>query len=380
MTTDAGLMLIGVGGGGCRMAAMAFATHGEGLRAMGIDTDAVANRCISGLRCLLLGAARLDGQGTGGDVIKGRLAVQDDIENVRRELDGVRTVVLVTCLGGGTGAGATPELLKIFRDMGIVTLCFVTRPFGFEGAVRHQSAERCLPMFEENADTLVVVPLDELHAQTGQAQAVEANEAAIRILAVGLTLLWRVLLSPGFVQLDPARLRSMLLHGKTARFSMASADGGERAIQVVTGLCQSPLLRSGGALGNAHALALGVMAGHDLRLTELGIIMERVRAACHRDCHIEMGTVLDARFEGRIELVALAFDSWVTSADVRPAETVSVDVTSGLNGEAVSRKSKTGKNSKLGRSGRFRGVEPTLYGGEILDTPTYQRRNIVLER
>jgi cell division protein FtsZ len=329
----------------------------------------------------LLGAARLDGQGTGGDVIKGRLAAQDDIENVRREVEGVRTVVIITCLGGGTGAGVTPELLKVFRDMGIVTLCFVTRPFGFEGGVRRQSAERCLPMFEENADTLVVVPLDELHAQTGKTNVVAANEAAARILSDGLTLLWRVLLTPGFVRLDTARLRGMLLRGGAARFGMAAATGDDRATQVVAALGQAPLLRSGEALGSARTLALGVLAGSDLRLAELGTVMERVQAACRRDCQIEMGTVLDARFDGQIELVALTFENCLTPDEVRPAEAMPVDVSGVLGSvEAAGRKGKAAKVSKLGRSGRFRGVEPTLHGGEVLDTPTYQRRNIVLER
>jgi cell division protein FtsZ len=291
--------------------------------------------------------------------------------------------VIVTCLGGGTGAGVTPELLKVFRDMGIVTLCFVTRPFGFEGAVRRQAAERCLPMFEENADTLVVVPLDELHSQTtAETPLLEANEAAARILAGGMTLLWRVLLTPGFVRLDQARLRGMLLRGKTARFGVATASGDGRAARAVEALCQSSMLRNGEALGNARALALGVLAGSDLRLTELGTIMERVQAVSLRDCHVEMGTVLDERFAGRIELVALAFENWVTPEEAAPpAEAaVPVEMAGGLNGEAVGRKGKPGKVSKLGRSGRFRGVEPTLHGGEVLDTPTYQRRNIVLER
>jgi len=288
--------------------------------------------------------------------------------------------VIVACLGGGTGAGATPELLRIFRDMGIVTLCFVTRPFGFEDAVRRQSAERCLPMFEGNADTLVVVPLDELHAQTGIERVAAANEAAARLLGEGLTLLWRILLTPGFVRLDPNRLRAMLLRGKTARLGLAAATGADRAGQLVARLRQAPLLR-GEALGNARAMALGVLAGADLRLAELDILMQQVQAACKRDCHIEMGTVLDARFEGRIELVALVFENWVSSEDAAPQDGVPAEAADVLSEGALGVRGKTARSSKLRRNpGRFRGVEPTVHAGESLDIPTYCRRKIALER
>jgi hypothetical protein len=177
------------------------------------------------------------------------------------------------------------------------------------------------------------------------------------------------------------RLRELLLRGRTARFSAAAATGEARAVQAAEALCRSPLLRGGDLLGGVRAIALGVLAGADLRLTELNTIMDRIQGACRRDCRIEMGTVLDGEFDGRIELVALFFEN-CTLPEEPGADAALVDMADVLADGGSNGKTKGGdKGSKLRRSpGRFRGVEPTLHAGEVLDTPTYLRRKIVLER
>lgn len=386
------LLLLGVGGGGCRLAASVQAFYGSGMRVLGVDTDALSNRTAAagGMTCLLLGGSRLAGHGTGGDAIQGRLAAQDDIQNLVPHLQGVRTVVLTACLGAGTGGGATPEIVKALHDMGIATVCFVTRPFAFEGDARRKAADRVLPMIEENADSLVVVPLDDLFCDAGDGLLDEAIRVSERLIAAGITLLWRLLTKPGFIRLDAERLHTLVLRGGNARFGFGAAEGAERAVQAVDALRACKLLRSGDAVSKANALLLGILAGRDLRLAEVGDIMGKVRSACKSDCQIEMGTVLDPQYDGRIELVALAFESWTAAIaaqqpeahkDVSPAQ--EPPVAEAFPIQPGSRKGKA-KGSKLsfGATGRgkFQNVEPTLYKGEDLDVPTFIRRGITLER
>jgi len=375
MSSDTtGLMLVGIGGGGCRMAAAARLAHGEGLEAIGFDTDEAAIHGVSGVRCHLIGATRLNKQGAGGVHSNGRLAAQDDLANILAQLKDARVVVLVTCLGGGTGGGATPVILKALRAEGKVTLCFATLPFSFEGSDRRQIAERDRPFLEQGADTLVLAPLDDLYAGLEQTPLAEASRQADAMLASGIGLLWRLLLTPGYIGFDPARLQNMLVSAGTARFGVGSARGEGRAEAVVAALGCTPLLRRGEALAGARALALGILAGADLRLAEIGAIMERIQTVCRKDVHIEMGVVLDPCFDGQVELVALAFEQWVPSE-----RRAGVAAGGEYGGDLLGKDGKNDGKLQVG-SGKFRGVEKTVIKGEDLDIPTYQRLHIRLER
>jgi cell division protein FtsZ len=377
-----GLVLVGVGGGGCCFAAAALAEHGDGMEAVGFDTDEVSLRSLGGgLRGHLIGATRLNKQGSGGVHSNGRLAAQDDLSNILAHTKDARVVVVVTCLGGGTGGGATPVILKALRAEGKVTLCFAMIPFAFEGADRRRAAERDRPFLEQVADTLVLVPLDDLFAGCEQLALPEAGRQAASILSGGLCLLWRLLRTPGYIRFDEARLQNMLFNAGKACFGHASASGVERAVAVTTALCQSPLLRGGEWLAGARALALGILAGPDLRLEEIGVIMNRLRDVCHKKdahakdgVHIEMGVVLDSRFDGRIELVVLAFEAWT------PAEQRQESAASGKEDLGRLLGKQGSKDARLMGRGKFSDVEKTVYKGEDLDIPTYQRLHIRLER
>ncbi|MEI7899434.1 MAG: hypothetical protein WCK89_04225 [bacterium] len=386
---QSGLLLLGVGGGGCRLAASVLSTYGSGLRVLGVDTDALSNReaAAGGMTCLLFGGALLAGHGTGGDAIKGRMVAQEDMQNLLPHLQGVRTVVVLACLGAGTGGGVTPDIIKALHNMGLATLCFVTLPFAFEGETRRKAAERVLPMIEENADSMVVVPLDELFHDTGEGLLADAIQMAGAAVAAGITLLWRLLSKPGFICLDGERLHALVLKGGSARFGFSSAEGPGRAEQVVAELRACRLLRSGDALAKANALLAGILAGSDLRLAEVGEVMGALRGVCKSDCMIEMGTVLDAGYDGRIELVVLAFESWTAAVKLEPHRDASPvlepPVQDAFPIQPGSKKSRA-KGSKLSLNasgrGKFQNVEPTIHDGQDLDVPTFLRRGITLER
>ncbi len=398
MDTDNSMLLLGVGGGGCRLVQEAGKLYGPGMRVVCVDTDSATSRngMPEGQKFLLIGGSRLSGHGAGGDAVRGRLAAQDDRKELAALLDGVRTVVLITCLGGGTGGGAAAEIAHELYSNGVTVLCFALLPFSFEGEARNTSAVQLLPLLESNTASLVRVPQDSLFADAGAERMDELLERSNGIIAAGVSMLWRSVNSPGFIALDPQRMHDMISIGGNARFGFSVSDAEDRAEVAVRELLECNLLEKGSAIRKSQAVMLGIMAGGDLRLAEIGSIMKSLRAVCPPNCRIELGTVLDSRFDGRIELVALAFEPWRESGTKSAAAHKSAETGStGPGGEpppvavapplsSVRRTPKSrGGNSKLNvvvGKGRFQHVEATIYNGQDLDVPTYSRRGIILER
>lgn len=395
------ILLLGIGGGGCRLAIEVRKQYGEDIRVICVDTDAMTSRMepVSGVTSLLLGGSRLAGAGTGGDPVQGRLAAQDDIKNLLDHLQGVRTVVILSCLGGGTGGGSTAEIVKQLHDSGLTTFCFITRPFSFEGNERQQTANRILPIIEENADSLVTISQDDLYSDVGDVKLSEATRCADHVLVQGITLIWRLLTSPGFIRMDPEKLHRMIIHGGNARMGFASASGENREKACLQGLKDSALLKKEDVLKKANALLVGILAGSDLRLVEIGNIMSGLRSICTSVRMMDMGTVLDDRFNGQIDLILLAFERWNVLVENEPiVDNSTPELVQGQTTDtpdsneappvvdhvpihSIPRKGKS-KMSKLTPSvnGKFWNAPPTLENGQDLDVPTYLRRRITLER
>ncbi len=377
------MLLVGVGGGGCRFASAAALRFGPGVQAIGFDTDAVTSRSITGMRCMLIGASRCDGCGTGGDAVKGNAAATDDTDAIRAAVSGARVAVVVTALGGGVGTGATPQVLSIIKSLGIASLCVATLPFEFEGRERGAVAQRALPILDENADALVAMKLDDLYAPDRNAPVQQAMSAAEGRLGDALTLLWSLVLNPGYISLGPAKLISLL--GQSAgrcRFAVASAEGPERAAECVGSLCRSPMLGAAPSLDGVQAILVGVIAGSDLRLAELSDVSGRLRSALPAACSFNFSTVLDERHAGSLKLVALFFDS-MRATDSAGQETAADELAPSGEDQRHHRR-RPRPDSKLARGAssrnRFNGVEGTIVNGEDLDVPTYLRRRITLDR
>lgn len=388
------LLLMGVGGGGCALIRSIVAQANVAIKTLGVDTDASSRNetRFDHFDFLLIGGARFSGHGTGGDAVNGRLAVQDDFKNLDPYLEGIRMVVVVTALGAGTGSGATPEILKYCHERGITTLCFATRPFEFEGPSRAAAALRSVALLEGSADTLVTVLLDDLHRQSESDNLQLSQAKALKILGAGISLMWRMLCMPGYINLDVERLRSMVVGGKNARLGFAhSSNGFERIPQIVEQFKGCKLLHdSSGRLAAAEALLVGIVAGDDLRLSEIAVLMNAIQKLFPKSTRVEMGTVQDSLFNGGVEVVLFAFDKVLRPpAGVGPvvgASTLQPPVADNLPTALAPRRP---KNKAKGRSklafgqtgrGRFQNSEPTIYGGVDLDDPTYIRYGINIEK
>ena len=369
MSANSSMLLIGIGTAGARIARGVSRAYGEDLRFTIADTDASSGE--GGGDFTLLGGDRLSGRGSGGDIVAARLAAEDSVQSLDSRLEGVRLAVIATCLGGGTGGGATLETLRRLSSLGIPAIVFATTPFLFEGEDRQRNARGVMSMIEDAANATFFLPLDKLVA--GEDNMESAMRRAIDTVAGGITLFWRLVEKPGYIKLDADRLRHLLSSAGRGRFSIVSTQGSNRATEAVEKLVSSELLATTSA--PAQAILCGVLAGEDLRLSELGVVADGVRKAFGDHASFALGTVNDeSTFCGRLAVVVMVFES--KGAD---AEEQGESATSG--GRRRKRGSRSGGSLGVGPSGRgrFNNAEPTTWHGEDLDVPTFIRHGINLD-
>ena len=360
------MLLVGIGGAGCAMTRGVTRAFGDGLRYVLADTDAKTGE--AGGPFILIGGDRLSGRGAGGDVVAARLAAEDSVQSLDESLEGVRLAIVLTALGGGTGGGATLEVVKHLSARGIPTCVFATTPFAFEGETRQRNARGMMTMIEEAASASFFTPLDKLVGDA-ESDMAGAMRRAVDTLASGITLFWRLVEKPGYIRLDAERVRHLVASCGRGRFAYVSAQGENRAASIVDALRRSPILASGS--GPVTSILCGVLAGDDLRLAEVGTISNGLREAYGaRASSFELATVNDEEtFSGRICVAAMLFESPRREAD------------DSKNGETVKRRRR--QRAILGTGptgrGRFNNSEPTIWNGEDLDVPTFLRKNISLE-
>ena len=223
-----------------------------------------------------------------------------------------------------------------------------------------------MAMIEEEANASFFLPLDKLVGEADNMD--EALRRAIDTLASAVTLFWRLVEKPGYLRLDVERIRHLLSRAGRGRFATVTVQGSDRAAQAVDLLVRAPILTAGS--GAIRAILCGVLAGEDLRLSEVGRIADGVRTAFGERCAFELATVNDeATFTGRISVVVMLFEANGKEDDE-------------AKGGAV-RGNRKRKHAILGTGptgrGRFNNAEPTVWHGEDLDVPTFLRQNVNLD-
>lgn len=359
-----GAILVGVGRAGCAAAAKISAAFAGRARTLLVDTDARSGTANPGCPFLLVGGNRIGGAGAGGDMQLARIAAAESAHDFDARIASARTVVLVCGAAGGTGGGATVSLLERLRKNGAVSVVFALEPFSFEGPQAASNAMRTSAGIAKHADAYVQIPLDALVGCAGADNMAEAFDRGVEALAAGATLFWTLVQNPGYIALDSERLRSFVRDSGEAVFATASAAGPDRAGIVLASLRDSPLFGPDGAPRHAGKLLVGIAGGDDLRLSEVGRLAKGTAEIFGNPREFALGTVNDpGDMSGRISAVALAFVS--PAREAKPEQ---------------HRKSQQPSDPLRSAHGRFGGEERNFWNGEDLDTPTYLRRNLSLER
>ncbi len=366
MSEKSPVILIGIGTCGCETARGVRRASGEELRILLADTDASSGTADDPF--ILLGGDRLSGHGSGGDMAQARLAAEDSLNFFNDHIEGVRLAVVATSLGGGTGSGATIAVCRHLRHLGIPTIVFATMPFPFEGDERQRHALGVTKSISEEANASIFLPLDRL--VRGEDNMALALRRATDTMASGMALFWRLVAKPGYIKLDEEKIRQIVASAGLGRFAVATAQGPGRAREAAEALVKSPLLASSAT--PVRSIVCGILAGDDLRLSEIGEVADSLRAAFGERCAFNLGTVNDeATFSGRISVVAMLFEGEAgeSASDPKTGSRKPSRRAQALNPLSI---------SPQGR-GRFNNVEPTVWRNEDLDIPTYLRRNIALE-
>ncbi len=363
--TISSMLLIGIGGAGCAMARNITHAFGENLRYVLTDTDAKTGEYDGPF--VLIGGDRLSGRGSGGDVVAARLAAEDSVQALDDSLEGIRLAIIVTSLGGGTGGGATLETIKHLSERGIPSCVFATTPFAFEGETRQRNARGMMTLIEEAASACFFIPLDKVVGDP-ESDMPTAMRRAVETVASGVTLFWRLVEKPGYIRLDAERVRHLVAGAGRGRFAHVSAHGEGRAAKIVDDIRRSSILLAGS--GPVTSILCGVLAGDDLRLSEIGTISDGIRETFGDKASFELATVNDdLTFSGRISVIVMLFES--THQETEEPK----------GSEQARRRRKQRAILSAGPTGRgrFNNSEPTIWNGEDLDTPTFLRKNISLE-
>ena len=258
---------------------------------------------------------------------------------------------------------------------------FATTPFTFEGEDRLRRARGVMSLIAEYAASTFYIPLNDIVA--GEDNMSAALKRAVDTLASAVTLFWRLVGKPGYIRLDVERLRKLVSGAGRGRFAVATAQGEHRADEIVATLTRSPILSVGSS--SVKSILCGILAGDDLRLSEVGKIAGGLQVAFGDKSAFELATVNDEEtFSGRISVVALLFESGSGPCAEAAADRQGAFALSSQSAKPTPQRSsrRVAKNplsqGPQGR-GRFNNVAPTIWHGTDLDVPTYLRQGITLE-
>ena len=303
---SATIKVVGVGGGGGNAVAHMLQHAIEGVDFICANTDVQALKKSQATVQLQIGANITKGLGAGANPELGRQAALEDRDRIQEVLAGTDMLFITTGMGGGTGTGAAPVIAQIAKDMGILTVAVVTRPFGFEGKKRMEQALAGIRELEKQVDSLIVIPNEKLLAVMGKsAQMMEAFNAANGVLLSAVQGISELITRPGFINVDFADVRTVMEGMGSAMMGTGIASGEGRAREAAEAAIHSPLLDEV-VLRGARGILVNVTAGMDLTIGEYDEIGEIIHELASEDANVKIGMAIDPEMNGEIRVTVVA--------------------------------------------------------------------------
>jgi len=300
------ILVFGVGGAGGNAVNNMVASKLEGVEFLVANTDAQALVHSKASFRLQLGSALTQGLGAGSRPDVGEAAAEESSGEIKRQLESSHMVFITAGMGGGTGTGAAPVIAKIARDMGILTVGVVTKPFAFEGGRRMRIAEEGIEKLKEFVDTLIVIPNQNLFRIANEKTTfAKAFEMADEVLYSGVRGVTDLMVMPGLINLDFADVRTVMSEMGTAMMGMGEADGERRAIEAAEAAISNPLLDVSSMRG-ARGVLINITGGMDLTLYEVDEAANKIRQEVDPDANIIVGSTFDERMNGRMRVSVVA--------------------------------------------------------------------------
>lgn len=300
------IKVIGVGGGGGNAVQHMVDRQIDGVDFICANTDAQALQRMKSGTLLQLGNDVTKGLGAGANPERGKQAAIEDKELLREALDGADMVFITAGMGGGTGTGAAPIVAQIAREMGVLTVAVVTKPFPFEGKKRMQIAQQGIAELSEYVDSLITVPNEKLLSIMGQdTPLLQAFSTVDDVLLGAVQGIADLIIRPGMINVDFADVRTVMSEMGMAMMGSGLARGENRAIEAAEAAVRSPLLEDIDISG-ARGLLVNIAAGLDITLTEFSQVGATVEDFASENATVVIGTVIDPEMgdEMRVTVVA----------------------------------------------------------------------------
>ncbi|QEP91619.1 cell division protein FtsZ [Klebsiella pneumoniae] len=306
LTNDAVIKVIGVGGGGGNAVEHMVRERIEGVEFFAVNTDAQALRKTAVGQTIQIGSGITKGLGAGANPEVGRNAADEDREALRAALDGADMVFIAAGMGGGTGTGAAPVVAEVAKDLGILTVAVVTKPFNFEGKKRMAFAEQGITELSKHVDSLITIPNDKLlKVPVVVISLLDAFGAANDVLKGAVQGIAELITRPGLMNVDFADVRTVMSEMGYAMMGSGVASGEDRAEEAAEMAISSPLLEDID-LSGARGVLVNITAGFDLRLDEFETVGNTIRAFASDNATVVIGTSLDPDMNDELRVTVVA--------------------------------------------------------------------------
>ena len=317
--TVVNIKVIGVGGGGNNVVNRMVRSGTKGVDFVAVNTDKQALNVSSATYKIQIGEKLTHGQGAGSDPEVGRKSAEESRNQIAKALEDTDMVFITAGMGGGTGTGGAPIVAEIAKEMDILTVAVVTKPFGFEGRRRMQQAESGISELKDKVDSLVIIPNERLKLATDQKiTMVNAFEIADDVLQQAVQSISDLIKNTGFINLDFADVSAVMKDAGRAHMGVGRAAGKNKAEEAARMAISSPLLET--SINGAKGVLINVTGSMDIGLEEVETAANLVQEAAHPEANIIFGAAFDDTLEDelRVTVIATGFDEVESSMPSKP--------------------------------------------------------------
>jgi cell division protein FtsZ len=314
------IKVIGVGGGGGNAVAHMLTSGIEGVEFMCVNTDAQALKHAKVKTALQIGSNITKGLGAGADPEVGRQAAMEDRDRIVELIKGCDMLFITAGMGGGTGTGGAPIVAQVAKELGILTVAVVTRPFEMEGGKRSNVADHGIAELAKYCDSLITIPNQKLLTVLGaQTTLLDAFKSANQVLQGAVQGIAELITRPGLINVDFADVRTVMSETGMAMMGTGTASGEGRARAAAEAAVSSPLLEDIN-LSGAHGILVNVTAGMDLSIGEFQEVGQIVKEFASEDATVVVGTVIDPELSNlvRVTVVATGLGRPAAASGARP--------------------------------------------------------------
>jgi cell division protein FtsZ len=330
------ITVFGVGGAGGNAVNNMISAGLQGVDFVVANTDAQALTLSKAERIVQMGTQVTEGLGAGSQPEVGRAAAEEVIDELRDHLSGAHMVFVTAGMGGGTGTGAAPVIARIARELGILTVGVVTKPFHFEGQRRMRFAEAGITELQKVVDTLLIIPNQNLFRVANEKTTfADAFAMADQVLYSGVACITDLMVKEGLINLDFADVRAVMKEMGKAMMGTGEATGEKRALTAAEAAIANPLIDDASMKG-ARGLLISITGGKDLTLYEVDEAATRIREEVDQDANIIVGATFDETLEGiiRVSVVATGIDNTGIMQQPQPAESALKELASKMRNDS----------------------------------------------